>query len=228
MNDQDNEKGYLLKGENTVIIYTDRGIREEPKDPLTEQEKEHLRKKVRQYCINAFKRRIISSGLMSDLYTPEDLDGEAIILMENILSKFDKSVYKGKIAEHDVPGAGKPKTLEFYFKNYFSGRVNLTAAEAREEKMKYASKGSTIYGDLYYDDESEEKTTDLDFDAETIEYLLKIMDNYGYGFEFKRFFVQANVLQISKPELRDEYGNNFNKLLKKAEEFMKNLKDVLS
>ena len=125
----------IIKPDNHVQRYVDRSARYEPTTPLTKREKKRLSKNCWEKCRNGYKIRMIKSGLLSDYETPDDLEAEAYILMWNILDKFDKSKC-GKISDFDEPGAKAPKTLEFYFKNYFYGRVNFVAIEARDCKYR--------------------------------------------------------------------------------------------
>jgi hypothetical protein len=57
------------------------------------------------------------------------------------MDKFDKTKC-GKIQKYDEPGKDKPKSLEFYFLNYFYGRVNFMACDTRTDKRKRGMVGS--------------------------------------------------------------------------------------
>lgn len=106
-----------------------------PKKPLSKKERAHLTETCLKKCISAYISRMTASGLLTGLDSVDDLKNEAWIAMENIMDKFDKSKC-GKIVKYDEPGKDKPKSLEFYFLNYFYGRVNFMACDTRSEKKK--------------------------------------------------------------------------------------------
>lgn len=112
-----------------------------PSKPLTKKERKFLHETCFKKCLSAFISRMTASGLMSNLDGIPDLTGEAYIAFNNIMDKFDKSKC-GKIEKYDVPGKDKPKSLEFYFLNYFYGRVNFMAVDTRSEKRKRGMIGS--------------------------------------------------------------------------------------
>ena len=215
-------KGTLLKPDNGILRYVDRGTRNEPIDPLTKKEKDMLIEKCWEKCKNAYCRRI-SSGFMADFDEDGDLIGEAFILMNNILAKFDKSKCGEIHPDEDIPGKKAPKTLMFYFKNYFYGRVNFTAAEARDFKNKRGvGPGGAVDGIIY---DEEDDPIDKDPKSETMslifEHLLK------KNFEFKRFFVQLNLSEMSATEMREEWGKEFNELSQEVDFFYKDMKKSL-
>ena len=207
--------GMRLKSDNSILRYTDRSARNAPTEPLTEKEKKRLAENCWQKCLNAYKIRMIKSGLLSDYETPEDLEGEAYILMWNILNKFDKSKC-GKISEFDEPGAKAPKTLEFYFKNYFYGRVNFTAAEARDYKKKRGVGPRGVVDEVVYDEES--SLGNNDYKYESTGNIFNLLSDQA--FEFRRFFVQLHILELTKTEMREEWGKEFDERLTEVQEFI--------
>lgn len=92
-----NENQNTLKLDNWRKRSPDRGARGLPDEPLTEREIEYLSKVIYDKSFKAYKGRIVSSDLLSDFEEEGDTVGESYIFMRNILSKFDKAVYKGKI-----------------------------------------------------------------------------------------------------------------------------------
>lgn len=117
------------------------GTKNPPKKPLTKKERKMLTEACSKKCIAAYISRMTASGLVNPLDSIEDLKNEAWIAMGNIMDKFDKAKC-GEITKYDVPGKDKPKSLEFYFLNYFYGRVNFMACDTRSEKKKRGMIGS--------------------------------------------------------------------------------------
>jgi hypothetical protein len=210
-----------LKPDNSILRYPDRDAREEPVDPLTHAEKERLSVALWKDCRAAYKRRMVSSGLLADYEESGELDGEAYIFMWNILGKFDKSKC-GKIAEFDIEGATNPKTLEFYFKIYFSGRVNFVACEARDYKKKRGIGPKGSVSDVSYDEESEGHFSEIEYEYEATGHFFEGLQKRSD--DFKRFAVQSMIVQVSQKELREEFGPNFNKLKSELTKFKNDLK----
>jgi hypothetical protein len=125
--------GLTLKADSWIKRKYSPKIKDAPKSPLTPEQKDYLKKHCWDKCFRAYKNRMLSSALISDFETKDDLVGEAWIAMGEILDRFDTSRC-GEIAEYDVQGDKAPKTLEFYFNIYFSGRVNFMACESRTHK----------------------------------------------------------------------------------------------
>lgn len=220
----------LLKPERALLRYVERDAREVLVEPLTDFEKEMLREKLQKYCITSFKRRMISSGLMADFDEQSDIENDAYLFMQNILDKFDKSKYKGKIAEHDVPGAGKPKTLEFYFKIYFSGRINFTACEVRNLKKRQGS-GSGAMGDVIYDEElGESSLFNLDSNVSCKYNSTELMLNHlkDKSDDFKQFLHESFIEQYSQKELKDKWQGKFSTLKSQLNQFKKEIKKKYS
>lgn len=211
----------MLKPDNSILRYPDRGARDAPVDPLTEEELLFLSELTWTACKTAYKRRMISSALLADFEETTDLEGEAYIFMWNILKKFDKSKC-GVIAEFDVPGATNPKTLEFYFKNYFYSRVNFVACEARDYKKKRGVGPKGSVSDVSYDEESEGYFSDTEYEYEATGHFFENMAKKSD--DFKRFAVQSLIVQVSQKELREEFGPNFNKLKAELTKFKNDLK----
>lgn len=177
-------------------------MKEAPSRPLTEKEKTRLRTNCWEKCYKAYRNRMMSSGLMSDFETQEDLQGEAWIAMNEILSRFDISRC-GEVSEYDEPGDDKPKTLEFYFLNYFYGRVNFMACEARTHKksrnVQYSASeiSETEYNPI--DETASKEGPEYEITDQILRELKK------KPLTFQRFFYQTYILQCSHKELVDEY-----------------------
>ena len=113
-----------------------------PTKPLTKKERKMLTETCLKRCQAAYISRMTASGLKCNLDSVDDLKSEAWIAMENIMDKFDKSKC-GKIVKYDKEGKDQPKSLEFYFINYFFGRVNFMACDTRTVKQKRGMIGGT-------------------------------------------------------------------------------------
>lgn len=213
--------GLQLKSDNTILRYPDRDARNEPVDPLTDAEKQKLIDDCWVKCRSAYKIRM-SKGFLSDWEDSKDLDGEAWIFMCNILSKFDKKVYEGKIAEFDVEGPDQPKSLKFYFLNYIYGRVNFVACEARDFKKKRGIGPKGAVDEVSYDDEVDESFGLYNHKYEATGEIFLLLN--GKSPEFQRFFKQQMILQMSQKELREEWGINFNKLKQELTKFKGEIK----
>ena len=212
-----------LKLDNFVKREPDRSARNIPVQPLTAEEKKDLATKVWPKCLRAYKSRMRSSALLSDFESEDDLEGEAYIAMWNILDKFDTSKC-GQIAKYDEEGKLAPKTLEFYFNTYFSGRVNFIACEARAGKKQRGVGPAEALDDVSYDPEDEgsnfsEYLHKYDITGELLSEL-KTKD-----LTFQRFFVQLYRMQYTQRELREEYKDRFNILKAQAMDFINHLKD---
>jgi hypothetical protein len=178
-------------------------IKDIPKNPLTEAQKQQLIKTCGEKCHKAYRNRMIGSGLLSDFEDAGDLQGEAHIAMNEILNRFDTSRC-GKIEMYDTPGATNPKTLEFYFLNYFYGRVNFMACESRTHK-KSRNVGSYA-GEVF---ETEYDPVDPRNDPSNNDYEITghiMTELQKKNKPLQRFFYQTFVLQCSYKELVDEYG----------------------
>jgi hypothetical protein len=180
-------------------------IKEAPKKPLTDEQKAYLRKTCWEKCYKAYKNRMMSSALISDFETQGDLEGEAWIAMGEILDRFDTSKC-GQISEYDVEGPLASKTLEFYFNNYFSGRVNFMACESRTHKKSrnVQLSSSQEFQEFDYNPIDERSQTPFDQKYEITGHLMNELQSRDKGFQ--RFFYQHYQLQCSYKELVDEYG----------------------
>jgi len=215
-----------LKLDNFVKREPDRSARHVPVRPLSDEQKLSLsdeKGKVWTKCLKAYINRMRSSALLSDFESEEDLKGEAYIAMWNILDKFDLSKC-GPIEKYDVEGKTAPKTLEFYFVNYFYGRVNFIACEARAGKKQRGVGPAETLDEVSYDPEDEngnfsEHLYKYDITGELLGEL-KVKD-----FTFQRFFVQLYRMQYTQRELREEYGDRFNILKAQSQDFINYLKD---
>lgn len=197
-----------LKLDGWVPREPDRSARNIPTKPLTDELKKHLSEKCWKKCLQAYKKRMVSSALLSDFETHKDLDSEAYIAMWNILDKFDISKC-GALAKFDVPGATNPKRLEFYFNNYFSGRVNFMACESRAAKKQRGVGPTEGLTEITYDQASDfSEVTEYNHEYEITGVLLSEVK--GKSVEFKRFFHQTYILQCTQREMREEYGDKFN------------------
>lgn len=212
-----------LKLDNFVKREVDRSARKDPTTPLTLDQKQDLAKKVWPKCEKAYKNRMRASALLSDFETEEDLKGEAYIMMWNILDKFDLSKC-GQIANFDTEGKTAPKTLEFFFVNYFYGRVNFVACESRAGKKQRGVGPAENLDDVSYDPE--------DSNADLTEYMHKyditgelLSELKGKNFTFQRFFIQLYRMQYTQRELREEYKDRFNLLKAESTDFIGYLKE---
>lgn len=99
---RDGERGDGLSSSMMIDSHFDRKydskVKNAPKTPLTKGERDYLKMINFERCRNAYVRRMYSSGHVDkNNEIKSDLIGEAFILMENILNKFDKSKFKSKI-----------------------------------------------------------------------------------------------------------------------------------
>jgi hypothetical protein len=199
-----------LKLDNSITRENDRGTRNDPKEPLTPEEQQDIKKNDWIYCKIAYVNRMMKSRLYDpDVETVKDLENDAWIFFENILGKFDKSFFKGRIAKkYDVSGNRSPKTLGWYFRNYFSHRVQQTAQESRNEKKKRGIGPAEHMDDIAYDP--------VDMSSGLSEHMF----NYEVTGEiwtevkkrdrdFQRFFVQLCIEQCTQKELREEYKDRY-------------------
>lgn len=209
-----------LKLDGWVKRDPDRSARNIPIKPLTEAIKLHLSFSCWDKCLRAYKKRMISSALLADFETERDLNAEAYIAMWNILNKFDISKC-GPLAKFDVPGQFKPKTLEFYFTVYFSGRVNFIACEARAMKKQRGVGPAEGLTEIAYDPADHNSMTEHNHEYEITGIVLQELKKKNEGFQ--RFFHQTFRLQCTQRELREEYGDNFNGM---RHELMKFISDI--
>lgn len=212
-----------LKQDRTILRYPDRGARNEPVDPLTEEEMKKLEEEVWTSCRNGYVRRIIKSGLLSDHDEIQDLEGEAYIFFKNILGKFDKSKC-GDILEYDVKGDDQGKTLAFYFKNYFYGRINFVACEARDQKKKWGigprnSTGTVM--EVSFDAKHTGDFSEYEYEHEVTGEIFSAVNNKSE--EFKRFFYETFRVEFKQAELRQRWGTKYNKLKNELTKFKKEL-----
>ena len=210
-----------LKSDNAIIRYVERGARNLPVDPLTLDEKNMLIEKCWEKCRNAYRSRISSSGLLADYDEIEDLVGEAYLLMNNILDKFDKSRCGEIHPDTDIPGRKSPKTLMFYFKNYFYGRVNFTACEAREFKKSRGNGPRGVVEEVSYDEEFNQKDFSLnrasscEFSAsEVIIQKLKNKDP-----NLKNYINDKAIQGLTEAELEQKWEGSYTKLKSEFNKF---------
>ena len=208
-----------LKLDNSVTRENDRGTRNDPIKPLSPEQKQELIKNQWKNCKIAYVNRFKKSGLMADYETAQDLEGDAWIFFENILGKFDLSKYEGKISKnYDVEGDGKPKTLDFFFKNYFYNRINFTACESRTDKKLRGVGPAEHMSEIVYDPEDNSQSLSEyqhKYDV-TGEILAEVRKKDK---DFRRFFEQKYIMQCTDKEMRDEYKEKF-KLYKSMMEDM--------
>lgn len=212
-----------LKQDRGLIRYPDRGARNEPVDPLTDKEKKQLEENVWEKCRNGYVRRLIKSGLLADYDEIEDLTGEAYIFFHNIMSKFDKSKC-GKIQEYDEEGSDKGKTLEFYFKNYFYGRINFVACEVRDQKKKRGigpRSGQGTVMEVSFDAKHTGDFSEYEYEHEVTGEIFSALNKKSD--DFKRFFYESYRVEFKQSELRERWGNKYNKLKNELTKFKKQL-----
>jgi hypothetical protein len=203
-NNNNNENNMTLKPEGWVKRKYSPKIKEFPKRPLSKEQIDYLAKECEESCYKAYKSRM-TQGLLSDFEEVGDLKSEAYIAMLGILERFDLDQC-GPIAEYDVPGKKSPKTLEFYFKVYFSGRVNFMACESRTHKKALNIQGSSSieYNEVPYNPIDEYNGTGSNQNYEITGHIMNELSLKPRG--FRRFFYQRYNLQCSYKELVDEYG----------------------
>lgn len=206
-----------LKLDGWVKREPDRSARNIPAKKLTQKMKEHIAQKCYTNCLRAYKKRMISSALLSDFETHKDLDAEAYIAMWNIIEKFDISKC-GLIAKFDVPGATNPKTIEFYFNTYFSSRVNFIACESRAFKKQRGVGPTDGLAEISYDAADHNVMTEHNHEYEITGILLKKLKYKDQ--DFQRFFHQLYQLQCTQRELREEYGDKFSELRAQMNKFI--------
>ena len=201
--------GIKLKLDKTVKREPDRSARHIPVQKLTEKEMKDLAIECYEKCVRAYKKRMMASALLADYEDHSDLDGEAYIAMWNILRKFDKSKC-GPIAKYDVPGKTSPKSLKFYFLNYFYGRVNFIACEARAFKKLVGVGPAEAFSEVTYDEEDTGNVSEFNHQYAITGLILSELKKKDDTFQ--RFFYQLYKLQITQKELREEYGEDFSTL----------------
>lgn len=198
-----------LKLDNSITRENDRGTRTDPIKPLTPEQEADLIKTEWKACRIAYVNRFMKSKLLADYEGPKDLEADAWIFFKNILGKFDVSKYEGKISKkYDVQGAGKPKTLGFYFKNYFYQRINFTACEARTDKKLRGTGPAEHMDEIAYD--PEDTATSLSEHNHKYDVTGEIFAEVKKkDTEFQRFFYQLCIEQCTHKELREEYKDKF-------------------
>lgn len=210
-----------LKLDKTVKREPDRSARNIPVQKLTEAEMKKLASECFDKCLRAYKKRMMASALLADYEEHTDLDGEAWIAMWNILRKFDKSKC-GKISKFDEPGKTNPKTLKFYFLNYFYGRVNFIACEARAFKKLVGVGPAESFSEVTYDEEDTGSVSEYNHKYEVTGIILSELKKRDE--KFQRFFYQLYKLQITQKELREEYGEEFTVLKNHMNRFIEEIK----
>lgn len=133
--------------------------------------------------------------------------------------------YKGKMLKSfDIPGAKRPKTLEFYFLNYFYGRVNFLACEARTAKKSRGIGPADQVGDISYDEEGVEHFTPSKAQYSITEVVFSELKKKD--FQFQRFFAQKFYQELKVKELKEEYGDKFNKINQELITFLNHCKKI--
>ena len=216
-----NSGSLRLKLDKTIKREPDRSARHIPVKKLTEAEKIKLADECFDKCLRAYKKRMMASALLADYEEHTDLDGEAWIAMWNILNKFDKSKC-GPLAKFDVPGKTAPKTLKFYFLNYFYGRVNFIACEARAFKKLVGVGPAESFSEITYDEEDTSNVSEFNHKYEITGLILSELKKKDE--KFQRFFHQLFRLQITQKELREEYGEEFTVLKNHINRFIDEVK----
>jgi hypothetical protein len=219
--------GITLKPDMWIKRENSRGARHEVVKPLTDAQKKLVVDTVGEYCVRSYVNRMKSSALMSDFDEDGDLVGDGWEFLYNILGKFDLSKC-GPIAEFDIQGDDQPKSIPWYFKTYFSGRINFNACEARTNKKNRNVGGpSDIFQEITYDEEDTQNVSEFNHEYDItgfVYYELKKQE-----FDVQRMYFQLYKLGMSTKEVREEYGTRFNeinnKLKKMFEVIKKNYKN---
>lgn len=198
----------ILSLDSWISRGVDRKRRKPPEVPLTEEEKERLKVNCRKYCESSLVSRCLHSGLMgTDVIG--DVVQESYILLCDLLEKFDKKFYKDKIGDEDCDGKTASKTLEFYFENYYSQRVNLIAVECRKQKKLKGIGPRSIPVDISYDEVSEQSFGV--FNTEAGQELAKSLEKKS---EDLQLFVTQQIFEGFKQDELQEYWGEKYKLLK--------------
>tara|TARA_Y100000034_G_C6907833_1_gene421847 strand:+ start:3805 stop:4521 length:717 start_codon:yes stop_codon:yes gene_type:complete len=225
-------QGIQLKAENFIKNNCEpRGIKE-LEMPLTKKQKKNLmdNETLRNKCIYAYFNRIKKSKLyVEEQESDEDIKNNGFLFFNNILDKFDRKPYKGKISKYDEEGPNSPKSLEFYFYNYFCHRVQYMAMEKRKYVKDFNmlkpvdTLGQIMYDGEYTGDSTEIKEHECKYDI-TLEYLKRLEKETDEG--YKSFLQDKFELGLSINELRERYGTDYYKYQAKCNKFKKELKEV--
>jgi len=219
-----------LKLDNNVERITERGSIRPPKTPLTKKELERLStdKKFVNKCIGAYVNRMLKSRHYNvDTEDARDIYNDGYLFFINILGKFDKAPFKGKIAKkYDVPGKNIPKTIEFYFYDYFCRRINYASMESSKYKQNWGGTAPVdTMGEIVYDEETTERSGFLETSIEDEDWGKIFKELEKENFEFKRFYTQLYFLEITEKELREDYGERFNDFYQKSEDFHRKIRE---
>lgn len=108
-----------------------------PKLPLTKEEIAKIFEEKFEECVHAYSNRTMKSGLLGiEDEDNKSMRNSAYLFFMALTSKFDKSFY-GEIGDKDIDGKNSPKTLGWYFYNYFTGKVNENAKEQKDKRKKH-------------------------------------------------------------------------------------------
>jgi hypothetical protein len=153
------------------------GTKNPPVKPLTKKERKYLHENCFKKCVSAYVSRMTASGLLSGVDSVNDLTSEAYVAFENIMDKFDKSKC-GKIQKYDEPGPTAPKSLDFYFLNYFYGRVNFMAVDTRTEKRKRGMIGSqsSSVDEVVYNPEDRSSAPDRAHKFDSLRFMIQALE----------------------------------------------------
>lgn len=140
---------------------------------------------------------------------------------EKELKKSYKIIANDKIKAgfFDTEGKNAPKVLEFFFTNYYYGRVNYTALEARKMKKERGTGPVQAFGDeIPYNPST--TTSDFLFDP-----TYEITANLKYELDkeddrFRRFFTELYIIKSLQREMREDYSD-FRELKQRCDAFIK-------
>lgn len=214
--------GVLLKPDRYLKICPERKKRYEVKKPLSQEQKDFLKREVQDWAIRGYLRRFKASGLIDDVSTEEDIKQYGFLFFNDILEKFDLAPYEGKIAEYDVQGENNAKTLEFFFKAYMQKRISWAAHEVRKEKKKKkAQSGDAASYDYLYDDV--DHSTSIQEEEYHITGVIK-NEVKKLPIETQRFYKEMYEFEMTNNELKMRYEDKFNEHHNRIKKMLEHIK----
>jgi len=119
-----------------------------------------------------------------------------------------------KIRHYDEPGKREAKSLQWYTLVYIQSRVNFVACEARAKIDQKGGKGPAVsMVEVPYNPRTDSRNSFADQKYEITGELFNALNKKSV--EFQRYFYQKYILQVQDKELREEFGNDLFKQLKK-------------
>ena len=103
-------------------------IKNRPCRKLTLAQRKRLEDNIFERCVASYFSRMKASGMINDEETLESIRGQAWEEFQGAMDRFDMKRI-GKLADKDKNGKKSPKSLEFYFLNWFNNAVNTRSLE---------------------------------------------------------------------------------------------------